>query len=347
MSNTTPYRIRVAGYVLNTTSLTAPSLTDPSLNTAYKNQVVTVGTDSYFVDATGKAIKLGGGGAPEAVTYGTAAPTSTTALAGDRYFRTTDGTRAGEILEEYIFDGTGWQRMETHRQNFITALRPMYYNGAWVDAQANTITNAADAVRVTYQDGTTEYLKYGKFTWTGHGLTVGANYWLDKNVAGGITSTPPVEGDVDQAVLFVHDADTIEVSLQQAVDSVSTTPAIGSMLTRFVNRGVDVVLGDLKVRVPAAGSTLQIATVSGAFTAQLATEVVYNTTSTGTLHQVRSNVTVNTTYQTVDTMGYALANSGAVQHVEILDSTNLRRYRLTLQLNPSYANNAITIERIA
>lgn len=58
MSNTTPYRIRAAGHLLNTTSTVAPSLTDPTANTAFKNQMVTVGDDIYFVDATGNAVLM-------------------------------------------------------------------------------------------------------------------------------------------------------------------------------------------------------------------------------------------------------------------------------------------------
>lgn len=59
MSNSTPNRLIIPGFVLNATSTTAPSLTDPSLNTIWKNQVVTVGSDAYFVDANGVARKLG------------------------------------------------------------------------------------------------------------------------------------------------------------------------------------------------------------------------------------------------------------------------------------------------
>lgn len=62
MSNTTPNRIKLPSWVLNTTSTTAPSLTDPALNTAFKNQIVTTpdGT-KYFVDATGVASEFTAG----------------------------------------------------------------------------------------------------------------------------------------------------------------------------------------------------------------------------------------------------------------------------------------------
>ena len=347
MSNTTPNRIRVAGYMLHTTSTTAPSLTDPSLNTAYKNTVVTVGTDTYIVDATGVAKKVSGGAGPEAVTYGTAAPTAT-AIAGDRYFRTIDGTRTTEILEEYIHDGTGWMLLPQNRENYITALRPMYYTaGAWADAQANNIATVADAVRVTYADGKTEYLKYGKFTWPSHGLTVGANYWLDKTAAGNITSVTPLSGEIDQAILFVIDSDTVEVKVEQATNPVATTTAAGSMVQMFVNRGVPVTMDNVRVQINPAGSTLQIAAVSGSFNARGSTSVEYSTTNVNVLHIVKNAMTVSTVWQSVDGIGYSISAAGGKQVFDFIDITNLRRYRVSMIINDSYINNHICIERLA
>ena len=347
MSNSTPNRLRLLSNVLNTTSATAPSLTDPSLNTTYKNQVVTVGADSYFVDATGKAIKLGGGAGPEAVTYGTAAPTAT-AVPGDRYFRTVDGTRTTEILEEYIHDGTGWMLLPQNRENYITAIRPMYYTaGAWADAQANNISTVADAVRVTYADGKTEYLKYGKFTWPSHGLTVGANYWLDKTAAGNITSVIPLSGEIDQAILFVIDADTVEVKVEQATNPVATTTAAGSMVQMFVNRGVPVTMDNFRVQVNPAGSTLQIQAVSTTFGVRGSTTAEYSNTSVNVLHAVKNAMLVNTTWQSVDNVGWSLSAAGSKQVFDFMDNTTFKRYRVTLIVNDSYINNHICIERLA
>lgn len=348
MSRLTPNRINMPGFVLNTSSASAPSLTDPTLNTAYNNQLVKVGTDYYFVDATGKAEKLGGGGAPEAVTFGTAAPTSTTALAGDRYFRTSDGTRTGEILEEYIYDGTGWIRLETHRQNFITAINPVYYDGAtWADAQANNPASVADEVKITLADGTVEYVKYGKYTFTGHGLTVGAQYWLDKSAAGNITSVAPLSGEIDQAVLFVHDADTIEIKLEQAIIPTAYTTTAGSMVQMFVNRGVSVTMDNFRVRVAPTGSMLEIQSVSGTFNARGSVLVEYSTTNINALHVVKNAMTVNTTWQSIDGIGYSFNAAGCRETFDFIDITNLRRYRVSYIVNDSFVNNHICIERLA
>lgn len=108
-----PYRISVSGSPRNTTSTTAPSLTDPSANTALLNQVVTVGTDTYYVDPTGKAVKLGsGGGAPvkaqlePVLNILTAAQLAalTTQEVGDAYI-VSDGANKGQIAK---WDGSAW-----------------------------------------------------------------------------------------------------------------------------------------------------------------------------------------------------------------------------------------------
>ena len=59
MSSTTPNVTRYVGPVLNMESNTAPSLTDASLNDAYKNRIVTLPDGTrYFVDAMGVAVEF-------------------------------------------------------------------------------------------------------------------------------------------------------------------------------------------------------------------------------------------------------------------------------------------------
>lgn len=98
------------GGITNTTSTTAPSLTTPASNTAFKNQMVTVTAgdsegDIYFVDTTGKAVKVfdsaqGGVELPVAIAIGT--QTQLNALAGKpagAYYLVTDGTNQGRVLQ--------------------------------------------------------------------------------------------------------------------------------------------------------------------------------------------------------------------------------------------------------
>lgn len=96
--------------VKNTTSTTAPSLTNPAANTAFKNQMVSVTTgenngDIYFVDGDGKAIKVfdsaeGGAELPVAIAIGTQAQLN--ALADkptDAFYLVTDGANLGSVLQ--------------------------------------------------------------------------------------------------------------------------------------------------------------------------------------------------------------------------------------------------------
>lgn len=239
MSAATPNRFYAAGFVKNVTSSTAPSLTNPALNTGFLNQVVTVGSDSYFVDSTGTATKLGSAATPESVTFGVAAPTSTTAVAGDRYMITSDGTRTGIVSSEYVFDGTGW------------VLIP-----------------------------------------------------------------------------------------------ICAASGVGTIKSVVANRGVDVILDNVKIRMNPTGSTMQIASVSGSFGVRGATQCDYGTANTGTLHQVKNAMTVTTTYQTVDTVGWSFPTAGSRQIFDFFDVTTAKRYRVTMIVNDSYVNNAFTIERL-
>lgn len=120
MSTTTPYKTRSAGFLLNTESTIAPSTLDASQNTALKNRVVTVGSDTYFVDATGKAAKLGGSesvsASPtgQAISIGTqAALDALTEKVTGGYYIVTDGPNQGDILvwADTTGDGVGdtWQ----------------------------------------------------------------------------------------------------------------------------------------------------------------------------------------------------------------------------------------------
>lgn len=238
MSVATPNRFYTPSPVKNTTSATAPSLTNPALNTGFLNQVVTVGSDTYFVDSTGAATKLGSAATPEAVTYGVAAPTGA-GVAGDRYFITSDGTRTGIVGSEYVHDGTGWVQVP-----------------------------------------------------------------------------------------------------------ICAASSVGTIKSQIANRGVDVILDNVKIRMNPAGSTMQIASVSGSFGVRGATQCDFGTTGTNSLHQVRNAMTVTTTYQTVDSAGWSFPTAGSRQVFDFFDVTTAKRYRVTMIVNDSYNNNAFTIERL-
>jgi hypothetical protein len=159
--------------------------------------------------------------APELVEFGLVAPTSTTGYtAGDEFFVTSDGTSSGTISAQYIFNGTSWTLRPTPVASLITtSITPKVYQGSsYVNAQANLEANVTDLIQLS--DGS--YIHDGEVTWTGHGLTVGAWYYLDQTTAGGYTTTKPTTGLVQQ-LFFVEDANTIHVDIEEAWTVEGTT----------------------------------------------------------------------------------------------------------------------------
>lgn len=97
-----------------------------------------------------------------------------------------------------------------------TSLTPKVYQGAsFVDAQANALSNTADAILLS--DGT--FLKSGTLIFIGHGYTIGNYYYLSQTIAGGVTDTYPTSGIVQQ-LFFVQDADTLLVDIELAIEQV-------------------------------------------------------------------------------------------------------------------------------
>jgi hypothetical protein len=164
---------------------------------------------------------------PELVQFGTTAPTITTGYtAGDEFFVTSDGTSTGTITAQYIFNGTTWTLRPTPVASLTTtSISPkVYQSGSFVNAQANLEANVADLLQLS--DGSR--IHTGEVTWTGHGLTVGAWYYLDQTTPGAYTTTRPTSGLVQQ-LFFVEDANTIHVDIEEAWN------ASGTSSTTFAN----------------------------------------------------------------------------------------------------------------
>lgn len=97
-------------------------------------------------------------------------------------------------------------------QLITTSLTPQVYLGtAYTNARADVEANVADVIVLS--DGT--YLHSGKVTWTGHGLTVGAWYYLSQTTDGVYTDTKPTIGLVQQ-LFFVEDANTVHIDIEEA-----------------------------------------------------------------------------------------------------------------------------------
>jgi hypothetical protein len=179
---------------------------------------ITTATKALVRDANGRVSEqtLPSGG----VSFGSAAP-SAAGIKGDVYYKTTDGTSNGSVLETYHYDGTSWVLVSRNEYTKITSLVPKVYQGSgYVNARANVISNVADAFLLS--DGT--YLNSGRIVIPAHGYTVGNWYYLSQTTAGAVTDTYPTSGIVQQ-LFFVEDASTLLVNIEQAVNPDTPTYA--------------------------------------------------------------------------------------------------------------------------
>ena len=117
----------------------------------------------------------------------------------------------------------------------------------------------------------------------------------------------------------------------------------------FVNESVPVTLGDIQVQMAPNGSarSLQIKTTGTTFTAMVSAYTTYNGASGTNSFTYFSDITqnINTVFAHLGTT-WGFAQSGDVANYFVRDSTNLRFWRITLMVGPSYFNNFISIERL-
>ena len=114
----------------------------------------------------------------------------------------------------------------------------------------------------------------------------------------------------------------------------------------FVGRGVDVTLGNLKVRLSASGNaSLQVSTVSGTYT--VFGSAIYSQAGVVSGSTIDGNspltITTNPAYLKPS---WDFINSGATDVWIINDVSNTIAWRISLIIGISYNNNMISIERI-
>jgi hypothetical protein len=113
----------------------------------------------------------------------------------------------------------------------------------------------------------------------------------------------------------------------------------------FVNEGVYVTLGNLKVRVaPSGNRSLQVATVSGTYTVYGSDVYVAGGTGSVTISDV-SKLTITTTPAYFNT-GLHFTVGGFTDTWQIMDTTAEIAWRISVIFGASFLNNFITIERI-
>ena len=113
---------------------------------------------------------------------------------------------------------------------------------------------------------------------------------------------------------------------------------------KFVDAGVTVSLDNLKVAVIAGTGGLGVGTVSG--TMNLYYQGAY-TNQAGTVGTNFTNATGNfTTTLSGSLFGWGFTSAGNTAIYHLTDLANLRAYRVTVIIMPSFLKNFISIERL-
>ncbi len=128
---------------------------------------------------------------------------------------------------------------------------------------------------------------------------------------------------------------------------INLTDPTGNVVTKasgIVNAGVDVLLGNLKVRMSSSGSrSIQVSTVSGTYSVQ--GSCVYMAGGVGYVTIPDNNrFTITTTATNLS--GLNFGTGGQVEMWNLVDVTNSIAWRITSIVGSGYNNNFITIERL-
>lgn len=168
-------------------------------------------------------------------------------------------------------------------------------------------------------------------------VTVGG----DLSVSGGIT------GNVTGTVSSITNHTT--TNLTEGTNLYYTDAKVQSVIdtkkaSQFVDAGVDVILGNLKARIPTSGNrSLQLSTVSGTY-------AVYGSMSgvavgIGTASVLSSNLSITTTPVYVDATD-TFGTQGDVSVWNLVDPGVGKAFRITLVIGPLFVDNLITIEEL-
>jgi hypothetical protein len=215
-----------------------------------------------------------------------------------------------------------------------TSITPqVYQGGAFVGAKADANTNVADSVLLS----SGKRINTGKVTWTGHGLAVGAWYFLSQTTAGAITATAPTTGLIQQ-VLFVEDANTVHVQLLPAE---AAAPGGITETLQFVALDTPVTLDNLKI-VPSSTQHIRFGTVVGTMVVDVATFLSYATNLTVSANT--GGVTLTTT--PANWFGWGSFSDADCTRTTLIDRTNGRVYEITIIVRAAPALCMVHIKRI-
>jgi hypothetical protein len=118
-------------------------------------------------------------------------------------------------------------------------------------------------------------------------------------------------------------------------------------IAKFVDAGVPVVFGDIQVQMATGGSrSLQIRTTGTSFTGMVSAYTTYNGYSSNAFTYFSDvTQTINSTFAYIG-ITWSFGQSGDVAVYYVRDSSNMRFYRITLMVGPSYFSNMISIEKL-
>jgi hypothetical protein len=231
-----------------------------------------------------------------------------------------------------------------------TSLTPQYGNGsAHVNAQANAAATVADVLKLS--DGTFVNNE-DKITWTGHGLTVHAWYFLDAAAPGGYTTTPPVSPNYSQRLFYVEDANTVKVNIQEAIIGSSSGSGgngnVGDIWSTAWNApiGTELAVGDYLFRInPSAADHVQVKSAGATFELQAQ---AYQTSNTGpTAYSATTTPLVTSAAWRDFSFGldYSMLTHG--ERIYMIDRTNDRAFMIhsqrTVGGTPTLANTTAQI----
>lgn len=135
------------------------------------------------------------------------------------------------------------------------------------------------------------------------------------------------------------------------IEVVSTPPTINmsayvNKSSAIVNAGVEVVLGNLRARLPSTGNrSLQIATVSGTYSVYGSCSFVNNNNVGASRIDSASSLNVTTTFAYLSP-GSNFAFSGDICTWLIMDTSSNISWRISFIIGAGYSNNMITIEQL-
>jgi len=135
----------------------------------------------------------------------------------------------------------------------------------------------------------------------------------------------------------------VYIDLTQAAAGVGTL--LNNRVSGLVNAGVDVTLGNLKVRMSTSGNrSLQVSTVSGTYSVYGSS--VYSTGGPGGTSITDNAPLTITTTPTYINAGYSFGLGGYTDTWLLMSTASNIAWRITLIVGSSYNNNMISIERL-